>query len=748
MRAKMQGTLGRRLGVLVLVSTLAWGCGGGEGAADVPATPDAVGDPGAPGDEGGPDVSPPDPDGSDAPDLPGDPGADGDDPGSPDTAEPGDVPRTDVWPDPLEPGTPVPLEASAGYKARQAEYLQVCSDENGPGQGDWAGQVCRVATGQSTYNDAALDAAIERMNARQDTSDFRLAALVRMLYLDRQTGALPQELRTRIQDTLLGFKYWLDEPGKDAMCYWTENHQALFHSGEFLVGQLFPETAFGNDGKTGAMHMAHAARRLHRWLDLRGRIGFSEWHSNVYFNEDIPALVNLADFAEDESIRTKAAMVLDVLAVDLLSNMHDGLFATVMGRTYPSKFLDRLNDSTAEAAWILLGLGNWKATGNFGAAFLATSPRYFPPPILEDLAQAVRTGPFEHRQRDSIDLAEGPEWGISYEGTDDVVIWAGMGVLAAPELIEGMVAMLEEEDLWDGFLFNEIPDDYLSLLRDNRGMGVLPDLAESLAPVSRGMALQRMSTYTYRTPDYQLSGAQDYHPTDWGTQTRMWLATLDPDCYVFTSFPAVLGLAGDLSRNFAGKWHGGYHPRATFDRNVGVIQYRLPGNPAVEDLLSADRTHAFFPKDRFDEFLEGGSWVFGRKGDGYVALASRNPTRWADDDPVEWIADGTDNVFVVELGRAADHGSFADFAAAILAADLSFPDGGVSYDSPSLGRVEVAWEGPMTVNGAPVDLGPFARFDNAHVSQAWGSPQMLVTLDDAALVLDFARVTRRGFALP
>lgn len=742
----VQGTSWLRIGAFVLALSLASGCGtgGGEGDPDIPVNPDAVGDSGPSGDDSDRDAPLPDVDAADTwdepLDVPGDVSAD--------SSDSSDVPPTDVWPDPIEPGTPVTIEASAGYRARQAEYLTVCSDNNGPEKGGYAGQVCRVATGEGTYNMEAIDEAIDRMNARRDTADFRLAALVRMLYLDRETGALPDDLRTRIQDTLLGYKYWLDEPGKDTMCYWTENHQILFHSGELLAGQLFPDTVFQNDGKTGAEHVAHALPRLHRWLDLRGRIGFSEWHSNVYFNEDIPALVNLADFAEDEEIRTKAAMVLDVVALDLLGNMHDGIFATVKGRTYPSKFLTNLNDSTGEAAWIMLGLGKWNSTGNFGASFLATSPRYFPPPILEDLAEAVRKGPFEHRQRDSIDVADGPEWGISYEGTDDVVIWAGLAAIAAPEVIEGMVAMQEELDLWDGFLFNQFPQDILSILKDNQGMGTLPDLAESLAPISRGMAMQSMSTYTYRTPDYQLSGAQDYHPTDWGTQTQMWLATLDKDCYVFTSFPAVLEMAGDMGQDFAGKWHGGYHPRATFARNVGVIQYRKPDNATVDGLLSVDRTHAFFPKDRFDEVVEAGPWVFGRKGDGYVALASRKPTRWADDDPVEWIADGTDNEFVVELGRAQDNGTFADFTAAVTAADLSFDGGFVSYVSPSIGLVEVGWDGPMTVDGEPADIGPFQRFDNAHVAQAWGSPQLVVTLEERVLVLDFARGTRMLYALP
>ena len=55
------------------------------------------------------------------------------------------------------------------------------------------------------------------------------------------------------------------------------------------------------------------------------------------------------DFPE---IRLRARMVMDIIAIDLAANYFDGLFATVHGRTYPGTFVDGLNDSTREAAWL------------------------------------------------------------------------------------------------------------------------------------------------------------------------------------------------------------------------------------------------------------------------------------------------------------------------------------------------------------------------------------------------------------
>lgn len=39
--------------------------------------------------------------------------------------------------------------------------------------------------------------------------------------------ALSAGLRERVKDAILGFPYWMDEPGTDAMCIWSENHQVM-----------------------------------------------------------------------------------------------------------------------------------------------------------------------------------------------------------------------------------------------------------------------------------------------------------------------------------------------------------------------------------------------------------------------------------------------------------------------------------------------------------------------------------------
>ena len=78
------------------------------------------------------------------------------------------------------------------------------------------------------------------------------------------------------------------------MCYHTENHSILFHTCEILAGQLYPDRVFSNTGADGPLARREGQRAWRRaWFDLRGKYGFHEWDSNVYFEEDMLALSHL-----------------------------------------------------------------------------------------------------------------------------------------------------------------------------------------------------------------------------------------------------------------------------------------------------------------------------------------------------------------------------------------------------------------------------------------------------------------------
>ena len=100
------------------------------------------------------------------------------------------------------------------------------------------------------------------------------------------------------------FKYWYTEPTPpgliDNKYYWSENHRIIFHTLEYLAGQAFPKARFDNDGRTGAEHRAHAKQLIDDWIAEKARFGFTEWHSDVYYQKDVTPLLSLVEWADDE----------------------------------------------------------------------------------------------------------------------------------------------------------------------------------------------------------------------------------------------------------------------------------------------------------------------------------------------------------------------------------------------------------------------------------------------------------------
>ena len=133
--------------------------------------------------------------------------------------------------------------------------------------------------GKTDIDWSELDGTLEFISKEYDCSDFRFVNLIRILY--EFEDRIPEAYLDRIKRTLYNFRYWWDEPGENSMCYWSENHQILFASAEYLVGQKYPEAVFGKSGLTGSQHMAKARNRLLDWLEMRWNYGFIEFYSEV-----------------------------------------------------------------------------------------------------------------------------------------------------------------------------------------------------------------------------------------------------------------------------------------------------------------------------------------------------------------------------------------------------------------------------------------------------------------------------------
>jgi hypothetical protein len=626
--------------------------------------------------------------------------------------------------------------AAGTYDERRRIYLETEAAVDRPvanGRPEVFHLLTRLALGRGPIREELLRSSIDLVNARHDCADFALAGLLRLLALYGDSPLVAPELREATRRAALEFCYWYDQPGMRGMCFHTENHQILFHSCELLAGQLFPEVRFANSGREGAWHAAHGAELASQWLDQRARFGFSEWLSNCYFEEDLVALANLHDFAEDAELRRRAGAMIDLIALEIALHSYRGVLATTHGRTYAPWIKGGRTAPTTALIWLLFGQGDGppdapEGRTNLAMASLATSP-YRPPALIQAIADD-RPPEILCRERHGLDVAEAPRYGLSHERVADNMFFWACQTARHPAVRQTALEVARIAD--DPWLVDFVT-------------GVDGPLETSRALIEEGggrfdgdavnTALSAADLATFRTPHYQLSCAQDFRPGRPGYQQHVWHAALDADAVVFTSHPGTDDeRAEHLARpNF---WAGNrWLPRAAQQRNVLVCIHHVPADDP------RPFSHAYFPRGAFDEVAVRGGWTFGRKGSGYIALYSQHPVRWTEQGAyagVELRAESRDNIWICELGEEGASGSFERFVEAIAAAPVRCDGLSVRYGSPSLGEVAFGWTGPLSVAGQEIALHGYPRFDNPYVRAEIGARRYEVAVADERLVLDFA----------
>ncbi len=641
-----------------------------------------------------------------------------------------------------------------------------------------------------TVTASTWDALFTKIDSLRDTSDFDVIRFLWLWYAHGGHSAIDPAAFARVEQMLLDFKYWFTDPTpagkKDDMWYWTENHQIMFHVAEYLAGQAFPDRVFSVTGWTGAQHVARADAMIREWMDYRSRYGFSEFHSHVYYEEDLFPLLAFVEFANDRALATRAATLVDLLFFDIARHQFRGSFAGAHGRTYKKDKTNAHRQDTFTATRLLFDTAELPFDSRAGtvALMLCGSTRYRIPAVLTEVARF--NGTTVDRERMGIRFDENepivpgvvpvhPD-GIPYDGPSAIVPWWGASNHTAWQLIPLTLSTMQQYGLWDGELFQ----DY-AVLRPFATTGsytLVQGLALGLAPTINMALLSEVNTQSYRTADFQLMTAQSYRPGMRSSQAHAWTAVLPGDALVFTTHPGRLPKQTlDWNEDDdAGFWTGSASlPRSAQHENVAIHLYS-PAYYETDDFglggftRMLDFTHAFFPQERFDEVVQDGNWTFGRKGDSYLGLWSWRPAHFeptppgvATDglvQPFELRAPGgPDDVWIVELGSASQWGSFAAFRAAVAAARIDVarttagqhplspqPAFDVAYESPSQGTIEFGWGAPLRVRGTEVPISGYARHDDRWAQTPFGSPETAIfdAPSGTGLYLD----TQRGVRLP
>ena len=243
-----------------------------------------------------------------------------------------------------------------------------------------------------------------------------------------------------------------------------------------------------------------------------------------------------------------------------------------------------------------------------------------------------------------------------------------------------------------------------------------------------------VNTTTYKTKDFLLACAQDYHAGQSGHGEHIWQATLGQDAIVFVNHPVNFRENDALLPNL---WAGnGSLPRATQWGDVLFAAYQLPPT----DWLGF--THAYFPAVAFDQYVVDSNWAFARKGEGYLAITSSQGLTFITNGPTafrELRSYGLHNTWICHMGQKLLDGTFEAFQHNCRAMDLQWLSDGVQIDTLRGERLNIGWQGPLLVNDIPqpVALPENWHMHNPYTTAYFSETQMDINFKEERLHLNF-----------
>lgn len=586
------------------------------------------------------------------------------------------------------------------------------------------------------------------LDARIDLADHRLVVLVKLRLA--AGDLLPDQLRDDIDTCLKSFKYSFTEPGDDSMCTWSENHQALSGAGEHLAATLLADQRFA-DGMLGRLKARAAEQRLLDWLDDRFRYGFSEWLSGTYYELDICALVLLVDHA-DEPLATRAAMVLDLLLLDLALHCFDGHLHASQGRAYRRQKLNPENQEICSIMSEVFGPGHPFRADQLSGIFVDRQ-RYQVPRAIVDIAgqggahrvrvshgrsltEAIGSARSRLRQRNP--------HATENELADEAIRAAwGMQSITDPEVMGETVKAVHRHQLWSNSFF--------AALKPFRKVApaLAKQITKALNPVTIGMGLERADVTTFRTPHLSLSSAQHFRPKQFGDQQHLWQAALPAGIVVFSTHPGSTGAKAESRPATPSDWIGnGVNPDVAQSDNVALVLHDLRVRRGYLEGRRPELSHLHFPMPLFDETSLGDRCVLGRKADTFIAVLTAHPYEVVSEHEV--LQRGLVSGWGVVLADRSEFQNFRAFTQAAQQWRLRLGRHGLELDAHHVAgfgehaldhRYHLGWDHSFVVDGVTVGS-DHPRYDTEWVTMPRGGTQCVVRSGGGEVRLDWQTGTR------
>ena len=597
-----------------------------------------------------------------------------------------------------------------------------------------------------------IEKSLNMITSHVDCADFVLPVFLSFLSLYTSSSFLTNENRRDYKKAVLNFKYAMDDPNEDrhGVCYFTENHQALYAACEYIAGQMYPDELFVNNNQKGSWHCERGKQRLFQWIDWRAKFGYSEWLSNGYYAEDLLALVLVWGLAKDEVLKKKAGLLIELTLFDIAINSFNGTMGATNGRAYAAPTIRPELQNTSAICKMYWGQGSYEAVSLGGIALAVFG---------YECSKAVKYAALDkhgyvNRERMSVNVEDSKNYGLDPADYNNIMFYWGQQTFLHRDVIQNSmkfcppgIGMRPSIDAHN--------EKYQILEKAGFKPGAFdPALPNSLTegslydPDMACCALTQVDIYTYKTPHYILSNAQDFRKAKVGYQQHIWQASMGGKTLIFTNSPGS-NEYNDRPNKFAGNR---FMPRSVQHKNVLLCLYKIPTESAHFFF-----THLYFPRDEFDQVSEENGWIFGKRGDAFAAVFSSVPGKWQTPDPnfyraiygpgkedrfksakpYEYLVPKHAVVYICEMGDRDTHGSFKEFKLKFNADLFSGDVSAFNYLSPSLGKMSFGWKEPLTVNEIDIEFKNYKRYDNPFCETQFGEKTYKINTGEENITLDF-----------
>ncbi len=170
----------------------------------------------------------------------------------------------------------------------------------------------------------------------------------------------------------------------------TENHSAMTAAGGYLAAQTWPDWDQAEEVRESTRES------IFELVDNLARRGLAEYDSPIYHTFFVNPLLSVYDHAEDEEMRRRAEIGLDIALADMAPEWVDGAWGASTLRT--GNFQTDAQDGyiAALTGYVYFG-GRAKPAQNDGCGVMSAVSSYRPPEIIQIMG-TDRQEPYVHRE--------------------------------------------------------------------------------------------------------------------------------------------------------------------------------------------------------------------------------------------------------------------------------------------------------------------------------------------------------------